>query len=354
VDDKFEALQRPDWKPLVSAWPMFRFAPSEGDAEYAAGWALDRIFRVGSTCIKTLRDALATADTREAALEQVAWFRDPRTSRAAIEARFGVRDVVQWSIDPARARLQGVDLAAHLRRYTSRPFETRWMVYHPAVVGSPRPAVMRPLDAVAGNVAMITNRRIRTRPWAHLWSVRGLCVSEILSGADNAYCFPLYAADGVHNLSGDFIEAIERATGLGFLETCAPTEHLCPRCVFGYVYARGHSARYRERYGELLAEDFPRVPLPRDAGLFLACARIGNELLALHTGAVERPTGVASREGEALRVGTWQPARRYVAARRHRAWTDEERRRYAAIVGALGETARLAREVDAVLESASP
>ena len=228
------------------------------------------------------------------------------------------------------------------------------MVYHPAVVGSPRPSVMRPLDTIADNVAMITNRRIRTRPWAHLWSVRGLCVSEILSGADNAYCFPLYVGAGAHNLRADFIAAIERATGLRFAETCAPTEHVCPRCIFGYVYARGHAPRYRERYKELLAEDFPRVPLPRDAEVFRACARIGNDLVALHTGAVERPAGVASSEGETWRVGTWQPARRYVEARRRREWTDQERRRYAAIVGALGETARLAREVDAVVESASP
>ena len=52
--------------------------------------------------------------------------------------------------------------------------------------------------------------------------------------------------------------------------------------IFHYVYAMLHHPQYRERYAENLRHDLPHIPLLRNAEVFLACVRIGKQLMELH------------------------------------------------------------------------
>ena len=54
--------------------------------------------------------------------------------------------------------------------------------------------------------------------------------------------------------------------------------------IFHYVYAMLHHPQYRERYAENLKRDLPHIPLLQSSEAFLACVRIGRELMALHLG----------------------------------------------------------------------
>ena len=69
-------------------------------------------------------------------------------------------------------------------------------------------------------------------------------------------------------------------TNSGVLSSSAQGES-CKE-VFSYIYGLLHSNQYRERYGEFLAMEFPRIFEPRDRGLLLQIARCGDLLLSLH------------------------------------------------------------------------
>ena len=55
-----------------------------------------------------------------------------------------------------------------------------------------------------------------------------------------------------------------------------------PEEVFHYLLAIFHSQHYRDRYGELLKQDFPRVPLTGKKALFARLAELGAEIAAFH------------------------------------------------------------------------
>ena len=55
-----------------------------------------------------------------------------------------------------------------------------------------------------------------------------------------------------------------------------------PRDIFNWVYAILHSLTYRDRFGEFLKSDFPRIPLPKDKSLFKALGPLGDKLIVCH------------------------------------------------------------------------
>ena len=55
-----------------------------------------------------------------------------------------------------------------------------------------------------------------------------------------------------------------------------------PEQVLHYIYAVLHSPSYRERYGEFLKVDFPRIPYPKDGEEFRRLAAIGAKLVETH------------------------------------------------------------------------
>jgi predicted helicase len=74
------------------------------------------------------------------------------------------------------------------------------------------------------------------------------------------------------NLSPNFIAALQAALG------AEPK----PEEVFHYLLAVFHSEKYRERYGELIKQDFPRVPLTNKKTLFAGLVNLGREIASLH------------------------------------------------------------------------
>ena len=180
-----------DFVEIQPSPPQRYFLRLEKGEEYFGLPSLTDMFQVTSTCIKTLKDDLATGfDSREVQ-EKIEYFRDPSASRADVKERFGVEDVVQWTVEPARRAIRGIRVEDFITEYQARPFDYRWMFYHNAIVGSPRTEVMRNLLRTS-NRALIANRKIRTGQCRHFWVTSRICVSEIISSADNSNCFPLY------------------------------------------------------------------------------------------------------------------------------------------------------------------
>ena len=96
--------------------------------------------------------------------------------------------------------------------------------------------------------------------------------------------FPTKTA-AVRILRQPFVEEFAETLGLTFV----PAGHgnfkktIGPEDIFDYAYAIFHSPSYRERYGEFLKLDFPRLPLASDPTLFRRLSEQGKKLVALHT-----------------------------------------------------------------------
>ena len=168
--------------------------------------------------------------------------------------------------------------------------------------------------------------------------------------------------------------------------------------VLHYIYTVLHSTAYRERYGEFLKREFPRIPIPGSVDLFSALAELGDELAALHlfetsklsclittytgpknpeVGRVAWSDGTVwldagktnAREGHrATRPGTigfhgvpeevwdfhiggYRVCHKWLKDRKGRTLSDEDVAHYQKIVVALNETIRIMAEIDEVIEA---
>jgi len=382
--------------------PQRYFLSLKHEDEYLAFPSIVEVFPLTSTCIKTLKDDLATGTSKEELRDKVEYFRDASNPKRAIINRFGVKDVVQWKIDPARRAIRGVELDDFLQLYQARPFDYRWMFYHESIVGSPRKAVMRNLIQV-DNHGLIVNRKIRTGQCKHFWVTSRICVSEVISSADNSNCFPLFIApdesglsfgEAVRpNLAASFLRRLSSALGVPQATDGIP-KGLRPIDVFQYVYAVFHSPTYRHRYADSLRLDFPRLPLPGSLELLQNLAQSGKELIALHTldsSELEHYTtalvGLGRFQVEKVsysdetvwvdkaktrgfkgvpeevwnfHVGGYQVCNKWLKDRQAkggknprpgRVLTDEDIDHYQKIVVAISETIRIMEEIDDVIEA---
>ena len=113
--EKYAALQRQSWKTIEftkiqPSAPQRYFLRLETGGEYPSFPSLSEIFQLTSTCIKTLKDDLATGIDAKEVLDKIEYFSDIQTSKEEIKTRFGVEDVVQWKMEPARRAVRGVRL----------------------------------------------------------------------------------------------------------------------------------------------------------------------------------------------------------------------------------------------------
>jgi len=166
-------------------------------------------------------------------------------------------------------------------------------------------------------------------------------------------------------------------------------QHFTPEDVFAYIYAVLHCPSYRERYGEHLKRDFPRIPLPPDAAFFRALAEAGGTLIGLHLlrqrgetpagfpiasvaendrvvekvehwpPTADRPGRVFINEAQyfedvpsevwAFQVGGHQVCEKWLKDRKGRRLSHEEITTYCRIVGALRDTLDIMRRIDATV-----
>jgi predicted helicase len=90
-------------------------------------------------------------------------------------------------------------------------------------------------------------------------------------------CFPFYtyAEDGSNqreNITGWALAQFQAKYG----------SEVTKWDIFHYVYAMLHHPQYRERYAENLKRELPHIPLLHSKEAFLACVRIGRQLMDIH------------------------------------------------------------------------
>jgi predicted helicase len=216
-------------------------------------------------------------------------------------SRFGLKlkDNDMWDASKARASVNIDDVKSFIEDVNYRPFDSRKIFMHDKFIARPNKRVLRNFQK-NDNVALINVRQLATLPFSHTF------VSSIKSEQcfisnrtkEGGTVFPLYILphgaemDARPNICKDFIHKLTSRVKLNFKSDTNfglinvggenQTEDYGPRDIFHYIYAVLNSSNYRLRYADFLKSDFPRIPLPEGANIFLELVELGRLLVDLH------------------------------------------------------------------------
>ncbi len=403
-------LSSTKWKKLVPQSPYYLFIPQNIQLlkQYNEWWKISDAMPTNSVNLRTHRDALVIDIDREKLLLRIKKVKDQKNTDDAIREEFGLRDTRDWSLSPARAKLNKLkDINSKIQLCHYRPYDFRWIFYDDSLVEYPCYPVVG--NFRQDNFGITTTRQTTTVGFDHVLATK--CVTELkcISHDRGGYSFPLYlyptgapksslfdtdtptdAPGGRRpNLSPEFTKDFANKLKMKFIPEGKGDrkQTFGPEDIFCYLYAIFHSPTYRNRYAEFLKNDFPRLPLTSNLKLFRKLCSLGEELTALHlvekhlqkiTGypvagdnTVEKiryqqphdgvkgrvwinPTqyfeGI-SNEVWGVHVGGYQVCDKWLKDRKGRQLTYDDLTHYQYIIAALAETSKLMSKIDEIIDS---
>jgi len=389
-----------DWSELKPNSPFYLFVPFQEDllAEYQKGWSVSDIFPTNSVGIVTSRDHFVMDFDNATLKKRIDSFRGTTLSNGEVRELFKLEDKQGWTVADARKDiLQDKDWQTRFATCLYRPFDTRPIFYHEAVIERARQQVMQHMLS-GENLGLIAMRQVAlNESYTHFGATRLLVDNRAFySNKGIQYLFPLYlypikgemqfeGGKRRPNLNPEFIKAVSEKLGIEFVDDgCGDLESTFgPEDIFHYAYAIFHSPAYRSRYAEFLKIDFPRLPLTADKELFKTLAGKGAELVSLHlmqapalnnlitkypvtgTNTVEKVTydennhrvyinktqyfeGVPPEVWN-FHIGGYQVCQKWLKDRKGRKLTIDEAQHYQKVVVAIKETIKLMAEIDELI-----
>lgn len=390
-----------DWQELHPGDPYYFFVPKDerGWSIYQKFWKVTDIFPVNSVGVVTGRDDFVIDDNRQALEARIRNFIESKEDIEYIKAQTGLKDKPpsRWFVKTALEKLRrDPDWSKRFTRILYRPFDEKWIFYHPVLVERTRENVMNHM--VQNNLGLMSIRQIFKRDeFAHAFVTIHITDINSLHSPGVQVLFPLYLynqerktvfpgqeklnLDGVqHTLrSNDEKKANLSEELVKKLEVSYKTR-ITPEAIFNYIYAVLYSNLYRQKYQEFLKVDFPRVPFTSDYKLFQKIAGIGEKLVNLHLlkspeldnpltkfhgengGAVAKKYPLwrenrahisesqyfssISEELWQYYIGGYQVLEKWLKDRRGRQLSFDDIKRYCKIATAIGKTIELQKQVD--------
>ena len=315
--DKYQRLSHgtidgAGFEELIPSLPLYLFEPFEAPEhdEYYRWMSITDIMPVNVSGVVTARDHFVIDLDKRALLRRIRTFLDDDLSDSEVQERLRLKENYAWRVSEARDDLQaaceGRKLAKFVMPISYRPFDIRYIFWHPAVVWRQRTTAM-PHMLAGENVAIVTSRQQARadQPWSLAGVSERVIESCVISNITREinYAFPLFLYPSVGdraeqlfaeheldgqgraaNLSPEFVDAVEEATGLqyGPDQNAVSTDEFGPVDILNYLYAVLHAPSYRLVFDEALKRDFPRLPVPATRELFGSLAKFGGELVRLH------------------------------------------------------------------------
>jgi len=352
-EDKFKTLNKSDlknikWKKLDYFEPYYFFVPKDFELEedYRKGFKVNELFNIFSVGIGTKVDSISIDFDKYKLKSRVIDILNNKYKKELLISKFSLRSNTTWEYAKA---LNATFEEDRIVEYDYRPFDKRYIFYDYNFLSRSRRGVM-------DNFFNKKNYGLEIGRTSFI-----AFVSDDLSdehfGGPKSYKLPLYVwtenGTRVANFKKEIVDEIEKIVG-----------KVSPEDIFDYIYAVLHSPNYREKYKEFLKIDFPRVPYPKNVKTFKKLVSFGTELRSLHSDTVEKlvyKNGKVSINSEQyfgnvpevawnFYIGGYQPARKWLKARKGRALTNTDIEHYQKIIVALAETNRIMGEIDKVVE----
>ena len=297
---KFEWLEnhdviKTDWETISPESPSYLFIKRDerGWKLYKNFVGINEIFPVNSVGIVTSRDNFVIDFDKQALENRIRMFINSGDSDDFMKQSFGLRENRTWTVGKARAELRKVfTWENYIHKILYRPFDERWIFYHPAVIERSRREVMEHMSK--DNIALIAMRQVALdEDYTHVLATDAITDNRtFLSAKGITQQMPLYLYDGNQSdLFGNNGKSknINWKMLLGGVSTFPPftssaTDNLIqvPEAIFYYIYAILYSNIYREKYKEFLKSDFPKIPFTNNYQTFQYLATLGEQLVELH------------------------------------------------------------------------
>jgi predicted helicase len=181
--------------PVQKPGYLFRSLGNGVREEYMNGLSVVEAFDSYTSGVTTARNHFAMDCEKEVLSERMTEFRDPRIEDSQLASKYGLRTVSYWSLNSARREMMADTQAMRcVLPYCYRPFDNRFVMYHPAVCERMRQDVMRHM--MQENVALLTHRPQSPGDFTFVFAARLIgdqCVAANKSaGGGNSYQFPLF------------------------------------------------------------------------------------------------------------------------------------------------------------------
>ena len=323
------------WTAITPTAPDYSLIPRNIDlaVEYGRGVAIDTLFKVSSSGIKSHRDDLVTDIDATKLTQRIKQFFDASLQDEQVADLLNLKDNRDWSLNLARL---GKFSKNQMQSISYRPFDTRHIYYDSALVDFDRRAVMQHM--LVENTALVGLRQSRSREQETFFVSTTLVNKDYVSLLDTCTVFPLWLSNEQSrssNLVPSAVSLFQRALGVSAIDLSAP---LHAEKIFHYLYAVLHSPAYRQRYAAFLRTDFPRIPIPGSLAVFNALAALGGQLvqwhLLEHPDAIKIEAACAYKKGAVAFFGTDFELKK-VAGRQAQSQTQSEPRRHHPLVAHL-------------------
>ena len=300
-------LKTTEWEKLNPRSPEYLFVPRDSEylCEYENGWSIVNIVLEHTTAVTTHRDHFVIDVNQSEIEKRIENFRNPSIPDSEISQKYQLNNGKNWRLDTSRRQIQSADNWKNkLVKYCYRPFDTRFYYHHEAVVDRPRTKITSHL-ITGENLSMVFMRQVAlNNQYNHFFISNNIADNRTFySNKGTTKIAPLYLyptekeptlfdleetrntpGDRKPNLSNEFIQDFARRLKLKFIPDGKGdrVKTFAPEDIFAYMYAVFHSPTYRDRYGEFLKTDFPRLPLTSQPKLFKQLCDLGDRLIELH------------------------------------------------------------------------
>jgi predicted helicase len=285
------SLKTVKWKRVNPTPPYYFFVPNSGREEWEKLVPINRIFEKFVSGIVTARDNLVIGFTQEEVKKKIETFLDTKISDEEIRklffkkrssSKYPAGDTRSWKLTEARKllrkELEGKEVETFIKPILYRPFDVRFIFYHPLMVDWDRREVMKHM-LEGENIGLVCMNQVSlTESFSHSLVSKFMIDNRIfVSSKGIAYFFPLYLykykeSKRAPNFTKGFREYIKELYG----------KELSPEEIFYYIYAVLYSPSYREKFGEFLKYEFPRIPFPKELKSFKELSQVGKKLCELH------------------------------------------------------------------------
>jgi len=383
------------WKNLSPKSPFYFFKPRDesGIDVYNSYFPITEIFQTYSIGVQTSRDSLAVAIQRGELEQRIKEFIDQSKSTEEIIKKFKLKNTRGWTPQYSRDIISKIDnWKSFITPYEYRPFDCRYVYYHPQMVDWPRFAIMN--NFIKDNIALLAPRQLATDYYRHAFvsdKICDMCLISTLTKEQNRV-FPLYQ----YNLYDDKkhktrqFEETDPFSGKERIENFTPEfrrriDNKYDHCygseeIFGYIYAILNNITYRRKYIEFLKIDFPKIPLVDNPETFERLSALGWQLVQAHllldipeslkvdltrgNDAVEKPVYVATQQRLyindeqyfspvpddvwSFHIGCYQVMDKYLRYRKGRELSLDEKENIMNVVKVLRFTIDLMQEIDEI------
>ena len=394
------------WYELTPQAPQYFFVPKDFSVqeEYEKGFKVDDLMKVRNSGVKTDRDLLFYDCDKDCLIERISSLLSGKQLEKNFIELYNVVDSSSYKITD-KIKCCKFD-NSKIQKAEYRVLDFYYIYYDEKLVSRAAFNVMQHLRKA--NVALVVPRQCSS-DWKYVFCTNTIGDHNLIAsagklGAGDLFPLYLYPTEGEEKLGEtrkpNLDESIWRKID-ACLDSSTPfpsassgnyaqndNSHITtPEQIFDYIYGVLHTPSYREKYGEFLKIDFPRIPYPENKEDFERIVSIGNKLRKLHL-MEEFPPQATSFEIEGdntvseirfekeipdqvgddisgkvyinktqyfanvpelawnFYIGGYQPAQKWLKDRKNRTLTFDDISHYRKIIAILIETHNLMQELD--------